>query len=145
MEIVIRAAVMFVFLMVLLRLIGRREIGEMEPADLVLLVVVGDLVQQSITQDDSSLTGAVLAVGTIAVLTVGTSYLSFRVRRARPLLEGEPVVLISDGRILEDNLRRERISHEELASQARLQQIGRLADVRWAVLETSGQISFIPQ
>ena len=145
MEIVIRAAVMFVFLMVLLRLIGRREIGEMEPADLVLLVVVGDLVQQSITQDDSSLTGAVLAVGTIAVLTVGTSYLSFRVRRARPLLEGEPVVLISDGRILEDNLRRERISHEELASQARLQQIGRLADVRWAVLETSGQISFIPR
>jgi len=145
MDTVIRAAVLFVILMVLLRLIGRRELGEMEPADLVLLIVMGDLVQQAITRDDSSMTGAVLAVGTISLLTVAVSYTSFRFRRARPLLEGSPVVLISDGRLLERNMRRQRISHAELASQARMQQIAHLRDVRWAVLETSGQISFIPR
>lgn len=145
MDIVIRAAVMFVFLAVITRMIGRRELGEMEPTDLILLVVLGDLTQQAITQSDTSLTGAALAIGTMALLTVAASYVSFRFRRARPVLEGVPVVLISDGELLRRNLHRERITIDELAAQARLQQIARLSDVRWAILETSGQISFIPR
>lgn len=145
MDIVIRAAVMFVFLAVITRMIGRRELGEMEPTDLILLVVLGDLTQQAITQSDTSLTGAALAIGTMALLTVAASYVSFRFRRARPVLEGVPVVLISEGEILRRNLHRERITIDELAAQARLQQIARLSDVRWAILETSGQISFIPR
>lgn len=145
MDIVIRAAVMFVFLAVITRMIGRRELGEMEPTDLILLVVLGDLTQQAITQSDTSLTGAALAIGTMALLTVAASYVSFRFRRARPVLEGVPVVLISDGELLKRNLHRERITIDELAAQARLQQIARLSDVRWAILETSGQISFIPR
>jgi uncharacterized membrane protein YcaP (DUF421 family) len=145
MDIVIRAAVMFVFLAVITRVIGRRELGEMEPTDLILLVVVGDLTQQAITQSDTSLTGAALAIGTMALLTVAVSYVAFRFRRARPVLEGVPVVLISDGELLRRNLHRERITIDELAAQARLQQIARLSDVRWAILETSGQISFIPR
>jgi uncharacterized membrane protein YcaP (DUF421 family) len=143
MDIVIRAAVMFVFLMLLLRVVGRRELAEMEPADLVLLVVMGDLVQQAITQSDTSVTGAGLAVITMALMAAGSSYLAFRFRALRPVIEGRPVVLISDGELMRDNLRAERISLEELTSQARLQQIGSLSEVRWAIQETSGRISFI--
>lgn len=145
MDIVIRAAVMFVLLAVITRMIGRRELGEMEPTDLILLVVLGDLTQQAITQSDTSVTGATLAIGTMALLTLAVSYISFRFRRTRAVLDGVPVVLISEGELQERNLHRERITTEELAAQARLQQIARLSDVRWAILETSGQISFIPR
>jgi uncharacterized membrane protein YcaP (DUF421 family) len=77
------------------------------------------------------------------VLTVLTAYLSFRFRRLRPLLEGDPVVLIAGGRLLERNLRRQRMTVEELAAEARLQSIGSLADVRYAVLESNGRVSFL--
>jgi uncharacterized membrane protein YcaP (DUF421 family) len=82
-------------------------------------------------------------IGTIALLSVGTSYLNFRFRRLRPILDGEPVVLVEDGRPIERNLRRERITLDELAEAARLQSVASLRDVRWAVLETSGEISII--
>jgi uncharacterized membrane protein YcaP (DUF421 family) len=144
-DIVLRAAVIFIVLFVVVRVMGRRELRQMEPFDLILLVVLGDLIQQGVTQSDYSLTGAVLAISTLSVLTVATSYLSYRFRRLRPVLEGEPIVLVQDGRPVESNLRRERITMEEIAAQARLQQIAHLSDVRWAVLETGGQISFIPR
>lgn len=145
MDIVLRAAVVFVVIWGLMRLVGRRELSTMEPFDLIVLVVIGDLVQQGVTQQDTSVTGAVLAVATIALLTVAWSWLSYRVRRLRPLLEGRPVVLVENGAPIDANLRRERITLEELAAQARLAQIGSLGDVRWAVLETNGEISFVPK
>jgi uncharacterized membrane protein YcaP (DUF421 family) len=143
MDIVFRAAVTFLFIFVLTRIVGRRELSTLEPFDIILLVVIGDLVQQGVTQSDYSLTGIWLAAGTFALLTVGVSYVGFRFRRLRPVLEGEPLVLVEDGKVLEENLRRERITVEELAAQARLQQIGSLADVSWAILERSGNISFL--
>jgi uncharacterized membrane protein YcaP (DUF421 family) len=82
-------------------------------------------------------------LATIAVLTVGLSYLNFRFPRLRPVLEGEPLVLVEDGRPIERNLRRERITHEELLAEARQSSIATLAEVRFAVLETNGKISFI--
>jgi uncharacterized membrane protein YcaP (DUF421 family) len=144
-DIVIRAAVLFAFIMVLLRLVGRRELAEMEPSDLVLLVVIGDLVQQGITQSDTSMTGAALAISTVALLTVAVSYASYRVRRLRPILDGRPVVLIDDGRVLDENLRAEHITYDELRAEVRGQQIEHLEDVRWAILETSGSVSVIPK
>ena len=145
MDIILRAAAVFALLFVVTRVMGRRELGEMEPFDLILLVVIGDLIQQGVTQSDHSFTGAALAVATLALLTVAVSYLSFRFRRLRPLLDGRPIVLLHDGVPIEANLRRERITLEELRAQARLQQIARLEDVRVAVLETGGRISFIPR
>jgi len=82
-------------------------------------------------------------IGTLAPLHVFTSVLSFKFPRLRPLLEGEPVIIVEDGQPLERNLRRERLTVEEIAAQARTQQIESLNDIKWAVLETSGQISFI--
>jgi uncharacterized membrane protein YcaP (DUF421 family) len=143
MDIVIRAAVAFVFILLLTRVVGRRELNSLEPFDLILLVTIGDLVQQGVTQNDFSVTGLMLAVGTIGVLTVVFSYLPWRFRRLRPILEGEPVILIQDGNVIDKNLRRNRLTQEEIAAEARSQQIDSFDQIRWAVLETSGKISFI--
>jgi len=143
MDIVLRAAFLFAFVFVLMRAIGKRELSSLEPFDLVLLIVLGDAIQQGLTQDDYSVTGAVLAVGTIAALQVGVSYMSFRFPRLRPVLDGEPVVIVQDGKLIEKNLQRERLTHDDVFEAARLEQIASLDDVAWAVLEKNGQISFI--
>ena len=145
MDIVARAFIAFCFVLVLTRLIGRRELSSMQPFDLILLIVIGDLVQQGVTQNDMSVTGLVLAISMFAVLTLAASYLVFRFPRLRPVLEPEPLILIEDGKVIERNLGKERMTAEELAAEARIQQIDSLDDVRWAVLESSGQISFIPK
>jgi uncharacterized membrane protein YcaP (DUF421 family) len=143
MDIVIRAAVIFVFIFVITRILGRRELSSLEPFDLILLVVTGDLVQQGVTQSDNSVTGALLAISTIALLTVALSYASFKSRRLRPILAGEPIVLVEDGETIDRNMRRQRLTVEELEAEARLAQISSLSEVRWAILETDGRISFV--
>ena len=143
MDIVIRAVVAFLLVFLVTRIVGRRELGTLEPFDLILLVVLGDLIQQGVTQSDYSVTGMILAVATITLMTVLVSYLSFRFRRLRPLLDGEPIVMIQNGKVLDRNLSRERLTEEELAMEARLQQIDSLDKVEWAILERGGQISFI--
>ena len=143
MDIVVRAAIGFAFVFLLTRLVGRRELSSLEPFDLIMLVMLGDLVQQGVTQSDMSLTGLVLAGGTLALMTVLVSYLSFRFKRLRPILDGEPIVIVQDGKAIDANMRRERLTIEEIQAQARLQQIASLGDVQWAVLETTGEISFI--
>jgi uncharacterized membrane protein YcaP (DUF421 family) len=145
MDIVIRALVLFVFVWLVTRAVGRRELSTLEPFDLILLIVLGDLIQQGVTQNDFSVTGAMLAIGTFGAMTVLFSWLAFRFPRAQPILEGDPVVLVEHGTTIDRNLRSNRITLEELAAQARLQQIAHIEDVDWAVLETSGQISFIPK
>jgi uncharacterized membrane protein YcaP (DUF421 family) len=145
MDIVFRALVVYLFVLVLTRAVGRRELSTLEPFDLILLVMIGDLVQQGVTQNDFSVTGSFLAVGTIGVLTVVFSYLPWRFRVLRPVLEGVPAILMENGEVVEKNLRRHRLTQEEIAAAARVQNIGSLSQVRWAVLETNGQISFIKQ
>lgn len=143
MDIVARGVAIFAFLYVLMRIVGKRELSSLQPFDLILLVVVGDAVQQGLTQDDYSLTGAFLAIGTIALLQVGVSWANFRFPRLRTLLDGEPLVIVQDGKPIEKNMRRERLTLEELAEEARKQSIAHIEDVQWAVIETSGAISFI--
>ena len=145
MDIVLRAILGFFFVLLLTRVVGRRELSSLEPFDLILLIMIGDLVQQGITQNDFSVTGMALVGSTIALLTVLVSYGSFRFPRLRPLIDGEPVIVLEDGKPLLRNLARNRITVEELAAAARMEQIAQLEDVRWAVLETSGKISFIPK
>jgi uncharacterized membrane protein YcaP (DUF421 family) len=143
MDLVLRATFVFFLILVVTRAVGRRELGQMEPFDFILLIVIGDLVQQGVTQSDQSLTGATIVIATMCLLTVATAYVSFRFRRLRPLLEGDPIVLIAGGELQERALRRQRITDDELAAEARLQQIGSLEEVRFAILESSGKISFI--
>jgi uncharacterized membrane protein YcaP (DUF421 family) len=103
-DVVIRAAIAFAFIFFLTRVVGRRELSSMEPFDLIMLIVLGDLVQQGVTQSDYSVTGLVLAAGTIALMQVLVSYVNFRFKRARIVLEGEPIVLVEAGRVLLRNL-----------------------------------------
>jgi uncharacterized membrane protein YcaP (DUF421 family) len=142
MDLVVRTVFVFLLVLGVTRVVGRRELGSLEPFDLILLVVIGDLVQQGVTQSDQSLTGMSIVIVTIALLTMATTWLAYRVRRLRPVLRGEPIVLVAEGRPIERNLRRQRLTLDEVAAEARLQQIGSLDDVRFAVLETNGHISF---
>ncbi len=143
MDLVLRAAVAFLFVLFLTRVIGRRELSSLQPFDLIMLVMIGDLVQQGVTQNDFSLTGMLLAGGTIGVLTVLVSYAGWKFPFLRPALEGEPIIVVQDGKPLLRNLARNRITVEEVHASARQEGIASLADVEWAVLETSGQITFI--
>jgi uncharacterized membrane protein YcaP (DUF421 family) len=145
MDLAIRTFVIFWFIFLLMRIAGRRELSSLEPFDLILLIVVGDSVQQGITQDDYSVTGALVVVSVFSVLQVGVSYLNFRFPRLRPVLDGNPLVLVEDGKLIAKNLRRERITEDDLLEEARGHQIESLSKVKWAVLETSGTISFIEQ
>jgi uncharacterized membrane protein YcaP (DUF421 family) len=145
MDLVLRAVIAFAFVYLLTRVIGRRELSSLEPFDLILLVMIGDLVQQGVTQNDFSVTGALLVGSTIALMTVGVSYVNFRFPRLRPALDGEPVIVVEDGKPIERNLRRNRITLDELASAARQNGYESLDRIRWGVLETNGRISFIEQ
>jgi uncharacterized membrane protein YcaP (DUF421 family) len=144
MDLVLRATVIFFFIFLVTRVAGKRELSSLEPFDLILLVVVGDLVQQGITQSDYSVTGALIVISTITLLTVFLSYINFRFRFLRGVLEGEPVVLVENGQLIERNMRRERITLEDLEAESRQQQVSDIGEIRWAVLETSGRISIIP-
>ena len=145
MDIALRSAAIFAVIYVVIRLIGRRELSELQPFDVIILVVVGDLVAQAVVQYDTSVTGALIAIATFAGLSVAVSYVAYRSRSLRPYLEGEPIVIVEHGKLLERNLRRERLTLEDVAEEARLNGIGDLDDIEWGVLETSGRISFVPR
>src|SRR3954466_33326 len=123
MDIALRAVFLYAFVVFLMRVMGRRGLPSLSPLALVLLIVLGDAIQQGLTQDDYSVTGAVIAVTTIAAMQVLTSYLSFRSAHARKVLEGDPIVIVQDGKMIDANLRRERMTADEVAEEMRLQQI----------------------
>ncbi len=143
MDIVIRASVMFAILFGLLRLMGKRELGQMTPFELVMLVVLGDLIQQGVTHNDFSLTGATLAIATFAFWASVLGWVSYRWPRAERAIEGEPRVLIRDGVLIEASLKRDRLTRREVESEMRLAGIAHVRDVAWAILEPEGRISFI--
>jgi uncharacterized membrane protein YcaP (DUF421 family) len=143
MDIALRAVFLYAFVVFLVRIMGRRELSSLSAVDLVLLVVLGDAIQQGLTQDDYSVTGAVIAISTIAAVQVFSSYLSFRSRRIRRVLEGEPIVIVQDGKLIDRNMHRERLTLDEVAEQMRRQQIGSVDDVAWGILESDGNMSFI--
>ena len=142
MEIVWRATFVFAFLWFITRISGRSTLGELSTFQLLLYVTMGDLVQQAVTQQDYSVTGAVLAVGVFTLLTVALSWANTRFPGLRPVTHGVPVVIVEDGEPLLDTMRAERMCIDDLMESAREQGIGRIADVRIAVLETNGKISF---
>ena len=145
MDVVLRAVIIYVVVFGFTRALGRRELSTLQPFDLILLIVIGDLIQSGVTQNDLSVTGVIMVLCTIGILQVLTSYLGFRFRRIRPYLQGEPIVLVENGKLIERNMRRERLTLDDLAEKARLSEIASIDDIRWAVLETNGDISFIKQ
>lgn len=143
MELVIRATVVYWFLWLVVRGMGKRSLAELTPLDLLLIVVIGDLAQQGVTQEDMSMTGALLTVSVFVVWTLLADAVARRSQTAERLLAGEPVIVLRNGEPLTDRLERERLTLNDLAEAARMEGISDLADVEFAVLETDGRFSFI--
>lgn len=142
MEIALRALVMFVFLWGVTRAVGRATLGELSTFELLLYVTLGDLIQQGVTQQDYSLTGAIIAISVFAVLTVALSWAQWRFPRMRSAINGSPVVVLRDGQMLVRAMREQRLSDVDLIAAARQQGIRDLAELDLAVLEADGKISF---
>ena len=143
MQIIVRSLALFLFVWIVSRGMGRKELSELSSFELILLIVMGDLIQQGVTGDDRFVTGAMLAVATFAILTVTFSYLSFRSRRVARITEGRPVIILRDGRLFEDVISVERLTVDEVKDAAREQGIADLEGVRLGVLESDGKFSFI--
>ena len=143
MEIIVRATVVFVFLLLLTRGTKRRALADMAPFELLLLVMLGDIVQQGITQEDYSLTGAIRAASTIAFWVTVLSYLTWRSRRIGRLIDGTPTVIVMNGQTIDASLKIERLPIDEVLEAARQSGISSLSQVKLGVLEPSGKISFI--
>jgi uncharacterized membrane protein YcaP (DUF421 family) len=142
-EIVLRSVAVYVILWLLLRAMGKRELSEVTAFELVILVVLGDMVQNGVTQEDMSVTGSTLAVATMGLLAAGSSYVGFRFRRTRPILDGEPSIVVRDGEVLDEVLHLQRITREELDEAARKKGFADLGDVRWGIVEADGTFSFV--
>jgi uncharacterized membrane protein YcaP (DUF421 family) len=142
MEIVVRAVLMFGFLWLITRVVGRSTLGELSTFQLILFVTMGDLVQQAVTQQDSSLASGVLAISVFTLLTIGIAWVNARWSKVRPVTHGVPVVVLRAGEPLFDVIHRERLSVDDLLAAAREQGVRRLTQVDLAVLEVDGKISF---
>lgn len=142
MEIVIRAAVMFVFLWAVTRAVGRSTLGELSTFELIMYVTMGDLIQQAVTQQDYSVTSGVLAISVFALLTVVLSWVQWKFPRTRSAIRGKPLVVVRDGRMLPVPAKQQRFTESDLVATARQQGIRRLADIELAILEADGKVSF---
>jgi uncharacterized membrane protein YcaP (DUF421 family) len=142
-EHVIRAAVVYAFLFVLIRWIGKKHAGELSPFDLVVLLILSETVQNSMVGDDNSLVGGLISAGTLVALAQAVNYLCWRYKRASRLLEGTPKVLVRHGRCLQEAMRSERVTVSELTVAMRAEGCANIADIRYAILENDGNISII--
>jgi uncharacterized membrane protein YcaP (DUF421 family) len=142
-EFLARGAVVYVFLLILLRLTGKRQVGQLAPFDLVLLLVLSNAVQNSMNAGDNSLVGGLISATTL----VGVNYLvgiaTFRSKKLEAIIEGRPQVLIHNGKLFEDVMARAHLTHHELHAALRQSGCTCVDDVRSAVLENSGTISVI--
>jgi uncharacterized membrane protein YcaP (DUF421 family) len=145
METVLRVALIYVLLLVGLRVLGKREFGQLAPMELIALLLIPEIVSQALIGDDYSLTNALVAISTLFVLVFLNSLLTHVSRRFESVVESTPTVLAHDGRLLHDNLHRERITPSEIYSEMRKSGLERLEQVRWAVLEGDGKISIVPR
>ncbi|MFN2483475.1 MAG: DUF421 domain-containing protein [Candidatus Limnocylindria bacterium] len=143
MDILIRATVIFWALYVIVRLLGKRELAQLTPFELIVLIATGDLIQQGVTHNDFSLTGAILAVAVFAFWASVLSWVTFLSRRAERVLDGEPNVIIRDGKLIRGNLRRDRVTQAEIESEMRQAGIAHIRDVAWGIVEPKGRLSFI--
>ena len=145
MDTVIRVVVVYGFLFAVLRLLGKREFGQLSPLEFVCLLLIPELVQQALVRDDFSMTNALVAVSTLVLLVFLTSLLSHRSKKAEAFLQGQPTVLAAHGRLITPHMDRERVTPDEVYTEMRRVGLDRLEDVRWAVLEPDGHISIVAE
>lgn len=140
---VLHVAVTFAVLLLAFRVIGKRELGRLSPFELVTLMLIPEILSNSV-QGQGGLLSALAGLSTILLLVLLTSVLAQRFELVQKTLESEPTVLVANGRLLEANMNRERIGPDELFSEMRKQGLARLSEVRWGILESSGNVTFVP-
>jgi uncharacterized membrane protein YcaP (DUF421 family) len=140
-ELVIRALATYVFMIALLRLTGKRQVGQLAPFDLVLLLVLSNAVQNSINGGDNSLVGGFISAISLVAANYTLSYVTFRNKRVAALVEGRPQVLIHNGHLYADVMRKEKVTQHELDAALRAAGVSCVEHVHFAVLENNGQIS----
>ncbi|HET9869146.1 MAG TPA: YetF domain-containing protein [bacterium] len=144
-EKVLRSAVVYLFLLAAFRFAGKRQVGQLTPFDLVVLLILSNVVQNAVIGNDDSLGGGLLGAVVILALNYGVVLLTFRYRPFRRLMAGEPSLLVHNGRVFHDRLGREHLTMEDLTAALRKSGVADLAQVRFAILEDNGQISVIPR
>ena len=142
---VLRATAIYALVMVLVRVSGKRAVGQFTPFDLVLLILIGNAVQNGINGGDHSLTGAAIMATTLIALNYAVAFVTARSRRAERLVEGEPVVLARDGKVFERVLREQLVSDADFHKALRQHDVSEVSDVALALLETNGSISVVPR
>src|SRR5437016_3764668 len=144
-EFILRGIIVYFFVLVLLRFTGKRQVGQLAPFDLVLLLILSNAVQNAMNGGDNSVTAGVLSAGTLVAVNTLVSRATFRSKWLEALVEGRPKVLIHNGRLYEDVLRAERLTHHELMAALRRGGCGSVEKVHVAILENNGQISVVPK
>lgn len=144
-EKIVRSALVYLFMLLAFRILGKRQVAQMTPFDLVLLLIISNVVQNALIGKDDSLTGGLVGAVTIFLLNFGVAEIAFRSKRVRRVLEPQPTLLIHRGKILEKNLSRELMTEEELMAALRENGIDDPTKVHAAVLEENGRVSVIPE
>jgi uncharacterized membrane protein YcaP (DUF421 family) len=144
-QFVARAAIVYVFLIVILRLTGKRQVGQLAPFDLVLLLVISNTVQNAMNAGDNSVTAGLILATTVIALNSVVASLTYRWKRLEKIVEGEPQVLIHNGRLNPRVMARERLTHHELMAALREAGCSTIEDVHAAILENNGHISVLPR
>jgi uncharacterized membrane protein YcaP (DUF421 family) len=145
METVVRAFVVYVLIWACFRIVGKRELTQMTPFELVMLLLIPQLLSRALTRQDYSMTNAVIGVTTLFSLLFITSLLSHRFGRFRAMVEAKPRVLLHDGEFIEDHMNHERIDPEDVFSAMHKVGLARMEEVDWAILESDGKIAIVPK
>jgi uncharacterized membrane protein YcaP (DUF421 family) len=144
MDTVLRVTLIYIFLMVAMRVVGKRELGRLSAFDLVVLLLIPEMLTDSLAYGDESLTNAFVGVATLLVLVYISSTLTYRFRSAERIMDGEPAVLVHEGSFVRPNMERERITPGEILMAVHEAGLERIAQVRWAILGVDGKISVVP-
>jgi uncharacterized membrane protein YcaP (DUF421 family) len=142
---VLRITIIYFFLMAAMRVLGKREFGELSPFELVTILMIPEIVTQVLTQGDQSLIGALTGIATLFVLVYLTSLVTQRSKRMHELVAGVATVLVDKGRFVDENLQRERVTPEDVFTAMHQAGLADLPQVRWAILEDDGKIAIIPK
>jgi len=144
-EVAIRTAIVYLFLVLVLRIAGRREVGQMSILDLVVILIIANGVQNAMVGENTTLIGGLISAGTLIVLDRGLDIVTVRNRRLARVLEGEPILLVRNGEVLTEAMRRAGMNRDELDRAIRTKGVASAHDVSLAVLEVDGSISVIPR
>jgi uncharacterized membrane protein YcaP (DUF421 family) len=142
-EKIVRCVVVYVFLLVVFRLLGKRQLGQMTPFDLIVLLVISELVQNAMIGDDHSVTGGLISVTTLVLINAFVAWLTYRYKQAERLIEHAPTVLVRHGRVIWRNVDREHLTPSEFRSALRREGVMSLKGVRFVLLEEDGHLSVI--